>query len=270
MKFNLSDFVQLDTKGLLAVNGGYYCNGSSNTSVYSNPYYTGNSGSGTCSSKKDTDKVSGMFGQITDGSYADTLTMQYYKNMHTVDGYVTNEVMSDTKDGNNEVIDVNSFSTDACLMTGIAKIVSEKTGKDIIPLDVSNAIDKNYDGLVSFDEIKNNVNELFGDEYDVNVDYWTKEGKLDKDKFVEISNTPDTYVLGRAYGDFDGDGTYEHHWVVLEGFTSDRRGRLCFDYDGTSDNDAKNGRTYYFGGTVNGEQTEYTIDKIETITVVKR
>lgn len=86
-------------------------------------------------------------------------------------------------------------------MTGIAKIVSEKTGKDIIPLDISNAIDKNYDGLVSFDEIKNNVNELFGDEYDVNVDYWTKEGKLDKDKFVEISNTPDTYVLGRAYGD---------------------------------------------------------------------
>ena len=86
-------------------------------------------------------------------------------------------------------------------MTDIAKIVSEKTGKDIIPLDISNAIDKNYDGLVSFDEIKNNVNELFGDEYDVNVDYWTKEGKLDKDKFVEISNIPDTYVLGRAYGD---------------------------------------------------------------------
>ena len=49
MKFNLSDFVQLDTKGLLAVNGGYYCNGSSNTTVYSNPYYTGSSGSGSCS-----------------------------------------------------------------------------------------------------------------------------------------------------------------------------------------------------------------------------
>lgn len=46
MKFNLSDFVQLDTKGLLAVNGGYYCNGSSNTTVYSNPYYSGNNGGG--------------------------------------------------------------------------------------------------------------------------------------------------------------------------------------------------------------------------------
>ena len=46
MKFNLSDFVQLDTKGLLTVNGGYNCNGSSNTTVYSNPYYSGNSGGG--------------------------------------------------------------------------------------------------------------------------------------------------------------------------------------------------------------------------------
>ena len=44
MKFNLSDFVQSDTKGLLTVNGGYNCNGSSNTTVYSNPYYSGNSG----------------------------------------------------------------------------------------------------------------------------------------------------------------------------------------------------------------------------------
>ena len=46
MKFNLSDFVQLDTKGLLTVNGGYNCNGSSNTTVYSNPYYSGNNGGG--------------------------------------------------------------------------------------------------------------------------------------------------------------------------------------------------------------------------------
>ena len=46
MKFDLSDFVQLDTKGLLAVNGGYNCNGSSNTTVYSNPYYSGYTGGG--------------------------------------------------------------------------------------------------------------------------------------------------------------------------------------------------------------------------------
>ena len=39
MKFNLSDFLQLDTKELLAVNGGFNCNGSSNTTVYPNTYY---------------------------------------------------------------------------------------------------------------------------------------------------------------------------------------------------------------------------------------
>ena len=42
MKFNLSDFLQLDTKGLLAVNGGYNCNGSTNNTVYPNTYYSGN------------------------------------------------------------------------------------------------------------------------------------------------------------------------------------------------------------------------------------
>ena len=40
MKFNLTDFLQLDTKGLLAVNGGgYNCNGSTNNTVYPNTYY---------------------------------------------------------------------------------------------------------------------------------------------------------------------------------------------------------------------------------------
>ena len=39
MKFNLTDFLQLDTKELLAVNGGFNCNGSSNTTVYPNTYY---------------------------------------------------------------------------------------------------------------------------------------------------------------------------------------------------------------------------------------
>jgi len=44
MKFNLSDFLQLDTKELLAVNGGFNCNGSSNTTVYPNTYYSSTPG----------------------------------------------------------------------------------------------------------------------------------------------------------------------------------------------------------------------------------
>ena len=48
MKFNFNDFLELDTNGLLAVNGGYYCNGSSpSTTSYPNTYYpTGGGGSG--------------------------------------------------------------------------------------------------------------------------------------------------------------------------------------------------------------------------------
>ena len=47
MKFNLNDFLELDTNGLLAVNGGYYCNGSSSsTTSYPNTYYPTGGGSG--------------------------------------------------------------------------------------------------------------------------------------------------------------------------------------------------------------------------------
>ena len=72
MKFNLDDFLQLDTNGLLAVNGG---SGSSSGSSVSS--------GGTCSAgtqtppveNPNTEKTSGKFAQITDGSYADNLTM---------------------------------------------------------------------------------------------------------------------------------------------------------------------------------------------------
>ena len=52
MKFNFNDFLELDTNGLLAVNGGYYCNGSSpSTTSYPNTYYpTGGGGGGGTSS----------------------------------------------------------------------------------------------------------------------------------------------------------------------------------------------------------------------------
>ena len=69
------------------------------------------SGGGTCSSKNDTDKVSGMFGQITDGSYADTLTMQKYKK----EPYKYQPNLDEKMNG-----DGNTFSTKGCLMTAVA------------------------------------------------------------------------------------------------------------------------------------------------------
>ena len=84
----------------------------------------------------------------------------------------------------------------------------------------------------------------------------------------EISNMENTYVLARAYGDCDGNGTNEHHWVVLEGYQSDTNGKLVFSYDGTSDNDL--GRQYVYGEKPDSKNKIFTVDKIETYTFIKK
>ena len=387
MKFNLSDFLQLDTKELLAVNGGFNCNGSSNTTVYPNTYYpstpggagsnlpsssravvgssirldgtirydyddgshlfvypdgqrqfypgsdgkskenngkdassssgggscststsnnpngqgpsttssnpggnqhkdtkihsgggtctkTGGhspvnlnptnpddvtSGGGTCSSKNDTDKVSGMFGQITDGSYADKLTMQKYSK----EPYKYHPHLDEKMNG-----DGNTFSTKGCLMTAVAKIASEVSGKEIDPyLDVNQKIDKNKDGKLSVDEISNGLNslldDLLGDIYDVNVNNIENVNLSDLQNNVSENLSTTTYVLGFAPDCYGG------HWVVLEGYNVDSSGRVSFSYDGTSDND--NGRSYILG-TLNqntGEQV-YGISRIETVSITRK
>ena len=387
MKFNLSDFLQLDTKELLAVNGGFNCNGSSNTTVYPNTYYpstpggagsnlpsssravvgssirldgtirydyddgshlfvypdgqrqfypgsdekskenngkdassssgggscststsnnpngqgpsttssnpggnqhkdtkihsgggtctkTGGhspvnpnptnpddvtSGGGTCSSKNDTDKVSGMFGQITDGAYADELTMQKYKN----EPYKYQPNLDEKMNG-----DGNTFSHQGCLMTAVAKIASEVSGKETDPyLDVNQKIDKNKDGKLSVDEISNGLNslldDLLGDIYDVNVNNIENVNLSDLQNNVSENLSTTTYVLGFAPDCYGG------HWVVLEGYNVDSSGRVSFSYDGTSDND--NGRSYILGTSNQntGEQV-YGISRIETVSITRK
>ena len=387
MKFNLSDFLQLDTKELLAVNGGFNCNGSSNTTVYPNTYYpstpggagsnlpsssravvgssirldgtirydyddgshlfvypdgqrqfypgsdgkskenngkdassssgggscststsnnpngqgpsttssnpggnqhkdtkihsgggtctkTGGhspvnlnptnpddvtSGGGTCSSKNDTDKVSGMFGQITDGSYADKLTMQKYSK----EPYKYHPHLDEKMNG-----DGNTFSTKGCLMTAVAKIASEVSGKEIDPyLDVNQKIDKNKDGKLSVDEISNDLNslldDLLGDIYDVNVNNIENVNLSDLQNNVSENLSTTTYVLGFAPDCYGG------HWVVLEGYNVDSSGRVSFSYDGTSDND--NGRSYILGTSNQNTGVQvYGISRIETVSITRK
>ena len=70
-----------------------------------------------------------MFGQITDGSYADKLTMQKYSK----ETYKYQPNLDEKMNG-----DGNTFSTKGCLMTAVAKIASEVSGKEIDPyLDVN-------------------------------------------------------------------------------------------------------------------------------------
>ena len=424
MKFNLSDFLQLDTKGLLAVNGGYNCNGSTNTTVYPNTYYpsggnttpngggssgdnltyttrdnkdgtitktgwlngksviidhldskTGekvcptqypygyyptnnknnssknsnsSSGGGSCSTpttgsnnsngqgysqtssnpgkdsgdkgkKEDTphgggtcpgtgggthippsddgsgtgeddgtetpngggicggtetpgdgetggeitnpddtiDKTSGLFGQITDGSYADLLTMQYYKNQHTVDGELTDGFSNDK----------SLYSKEGCLMTSVAKVLSQLTNTKITPLDINNKFDTNQDGLLSLDEISNGLNnyldELYGDIYDVLARDINNVQLEDLKAIATGENSTMTYVLGKAPDCHGG------HWVVLEGYNTKPNGSINFIFDGSSDYDF--GRTYILGKEgQNISKDIYGITRIETFSIIAK
>ena len=266
MKFNLSDFVQLDTKGLLAVNGGgYYCNGSSNTTVYSNPYYTGSSGSGSCSSKNDTDKVSGMFGQITDGSYADKLTMQKYSK----EPYKYHPHLDEKMNGSG-----NTFSHQGCKMTAAAKVASEITGKEIdMFCDINQIWDSDKNGLLTREEIATGLNNLldetFGDIFNVQTE---SKKNISIDNLKNISNKNKdigaTFVLAKVnLGDVNNDGIADEHWIVLEGYSQDSTGKISFTYDGTSDNDS--GRTYVLGGQPNPASRIGTVVELQTFTLTR-
>ena len=86
-----------------------------------------------------------MFGQITDGSYADKLTMQKYSK----EPYKYQPHLDEKMNGNG-----NTFSHQGCKMTAAAKIASEVTGKDVdIFLDINQKWDSGKDGYLTKEEI---------------------------------------------------------------------------------------------------------------------
>ena len=242
--------------------------GSSATGTGSNPGLTtggsGNTGGNCGGNSGNTIPRSGKFGQITDGSYADKLTMQYYTHQYAnaQNDLEITQICNDDNYMNGD----NKFSTSGCLMTDCAKVVSEKSGRDYTLKEINDLFDKNSDGLLAYEEIKQGFINVLGDNYNIEADYWEKE--LGTDKFIDAAQKGDTYVLARAYGDFDGDGTTEHHWVLLEGYTTDSEGRMIFSYDGTSDNDAAKNRVYIYGNP--HSKNEFKIDKIETFRITSK
>ena len=376
MKFDLSDFVQLDTNGLLNVNGGGSCSGSSSSSssdsssssnsgsdgnggggsnpgsgttrvyvptgpyngyyaektskgsknstknggssssgggggggscngasdgktVYHNPYYGGNnksddnsnnsnghgssssgstpSGGGTCSTgttpktnggTTTTIPSSGNFGQITDGSYADKLTMQYYlKHFPWTNGEIIDSFMYGTYVDHNGVEQQCKFSTVGCKEIGSAKIGSELLGENVSPMSIQNNCDLDKDGNLSANEIAQGLNnmldEKFGDIFD--IEYEEINSNINLEKLEEIANENDTYVLGFAQNCHGG------HWVVLEGYSQDSSGNITFNYDGTSDNDMANNRSFVLGIQNQSVSSEkYAITRIQTFTKVSK
>lgn len=268
MKFNLSDFLQLDTKGLLAVNGGYNCNGSTNNNVYPNTYYSGNGespngGGGTCPGKdggthiQPSDDGNGTGDDGTGGSGEGETETGGEELPDTVDGELTDGFSNDK----------SLYSKEGCLMTSVAKVLSQLTNTKITPLDINNKFDTNQDGLLSLDEISNGLNnyldELYGDIYDVLARDINNVQLEDLKAIATGENSTMTYVLGKAPDCHGG------HWVVLEGYNTKPNGSINFIFDGSSDYDF--GRTYILGNEgQNISKDIYGITRIETFSIIAK
>ena len=294
------------SNGSSSHSGGGYCSGASDgKTLYKNPYYSnpdngnkseaeqngvGASGGGSSSSgssntqaeetgaesgSSDTpdvaaESVSGKFGQITDGSYADKLTMQYYKNNkeHMFHPGAKDDAMNGKYKGKDGKEHECTFSKVGCKEVASAKIASEMVGDDVPLVTVNNIFDANKDGDLSSDEIAAGIDKLldikYGDVYDVDGKDITD--KINLEKLNEISGSTDgsvTYVLGFAPSCHDG------HWVVLEGYSKDSNGVVSFNYDGTSDNDK--GRSFVLGTAHQDSSKEiWGITRIQTFTVRRR
>ena len=226
------------------------------------------SGGGTCSSKNDTDKVSGMFGQITDGSYADELTMQYYiKDFPWTNGEIIDSFMNGTYIGSDGKEHSCKFSLFGCKEIGSAMIGSEFLNENVSPMTIQNNCDLDKDGNLSAYEIATGLNALLDDKYgDIfDVKYEDITDNISLDKLEQISNKTDTYVLGFAQNCHTG------HWVVLEGYSTDSKGNIVFNYDETSSNDIANNRTFVLGLDNEAVASEkYAITRIQTFTKVTK
>lgn len=254
--------------------GSHNSNGQGSSTTSSNP--GGTSGTTSDSTKNngsnnnngsnadvsnDTDKVSGMFGQITDGSYADELTMQYYVKNKKKYGVFT-DFFDDSMNGKEEL-----FSKEGCKMTAAAKVASQASGTDVGLYEINTNWDTDKNGLLTKEEISLGLNNLldekFGDVYDVKtnaIDNPTLENLQD---IVENSSGT-TYVLGKAADVHGGE-----HWVVLEGYKANPDGTITFTYDGTSDNDNALNRSYMIGQSKVNENI-HNIVQVQTFTVYKK
>ena len=208
------------------------------------------------------DKTSGSFGQITDGSYADKLTMQKYSK----EPYKYHPHLDEKMNGSG-----NTFSHQGCKMTAAAKIASEVSGQDIdLYCDINQKWDNDKkDGLMSDKEIAAGLKSLLGDDYNVNTKKIDAED-LSINKLKTIADSENTtYVLAKVnLGDVNNDGEVDFHWVVIEGYSQDSTGKITFTYDGTSDNDA--GRTYVLGGNPNPGTKTGVVVGFETYTITKK
>lgn len=210
--------------------------------------------------------ATGTFGQITDGSYADELTMQYYKRSSS-DAYCDDWMFGSHIDKDTKEVIGNKFSEVGCKEACTAKILSEISGHKVTLVEINRDFDKNKDGNLIKDEIAKGMNyyldSLFGDIQDIKSSEYSNLSLEQLSNISESNNSDDTYMLGYAPDCYGG------HWIVLEGYTKNSKGLVSFTYDGTSDNDI--GRTYVLGiENQNTDSNIFAITKIQTFSVISK
>ena len=206
----------------------------------------------------DKTKTSGRWGTINTQE-ALSMRMQDYREtpLNKMNGTHLEEIPKGS--GNWKEVD-NQFSKSGCLMQAVAKLATEIKGEKVSILDINNTFDKNKDGCLSLDEIKEGLKTCRPEGKNLVSQEINNVTKKDFDTISSMGTN--TYVLGKADSVVGGD-----HWINLESYRINEYDQVEFFYAPTSRNDA--GRRFVLGPLQEGQENSnfFSISRIQTYTV---
>ena len=222
MKFNLKDFLELDTKSLLAVNGGTDCSGSSSPSSPSNSDGGGSGGPGSSTTSS---SGSGSGGGYCSGASDGTTiyTNPYY----------------DTKGPDNST----TYSKAGGNCSSINLIYSnEDNSVDYLTTD--NPDDVHCDVIAWNHAVDEGLDPRGVDGNDWNADENTVD-QIYNDHFADDAVSFDSNCAGQSgflFYDWTGDGTYDH--VEFASVNSDGTSYSYYSNNGFEQGETYNTRTF--------------------------
>jgi hypothetical protein len=207
---------------------------------------------------EDKPKTSGRWGTINTQE-ALSMKMQDYKytDLDKMNGKHLEEIPKGS--GNWEEVD-NKFSESGCLMQAVAKLATQIKGEQVKISEVNKVFDKNGDGCLSLEEIKEGLKTCLPEGKNLVSEEIKNVTKEDFDNISEMGIN--TYVLGKADSVAGGD-----HWINLESYRINEYNQVEFFYAPTSRNDE--GRRFVLGPLQEGQESSnfFSISRIQTYTV---
>lgn len=252
--------------------GSGYSGGSGNCSGGYTPGYGSTPPATDSGNKKDTDGAGsdptvnlasiGCSTNIQDGKrglmdnkfdYSNELTMQKSKK----DGEKDSEgnLIDDQMNGGYK------FSQSGCKMTGVAKVLSEITGKKIDPKFVNDIIDEDKDGLLSTEEVKKGIEKILPENATVTSKRINNPTKEDLKKIASDTDSAN-YLLIQGE---DVNGGY--HWLQATDFYDGDDGNTYVNYSATSDNDNNRNRKYTVDSVPSGSTDIHHVSAAEVYSI---